>query len=143
MPAPIIPLVEVFVEIPDFRKRRGKRHPLPAILALACAAVRCGARSYSALADWGRNYGQALAQALGFSHVKTPCAATLHTVFRQLDDVALFESKLRQWAEQVLVAYALGRLTMKPAPLTARRCGVARSKAHPAPTCSRHWRSRP
>jgi predicted transposase YbfD/YdcC len=104
MPAPIIPLVEVFVEIPDFRKRRGKRHPLPAILALACAAVLCGARSYSAIADWGRNYGQALAQALGFSHVKTPCAATLHTVFRQLD-VALFESKLRQWAEQVLVAY--------------------------------------
>jgi predicted transposase YbfD/YdcC len=104
MPAPIIPLVEVFVEIPDFRKRRGKRHPLPAILALACAAVLCGARSYSAIADWGRNYGQALAQALGFRHAKTPCAATLHTVFRQLD-VALFESKLQQWAEQVLVAY--------------------------------------
>lgn len=99
MPAPIIPLIKVLVEIPDFRKSRGKRHPLAAILALACAAVLCGARSYTAMADWGRNYGQAL----GFRHAKTPCAATLHTIFRHLD-VALFESKLRQWAEQVLRA---------------------------------------
>jgi hypothetical protein len=104
MPGTIVPLVEVFVEIPDFRKSRGKRHPLGAILALACAAVLCGTRSYSAMADWGRNYGQSLARALGFTHAKTPCAATLYTVFRHLD-VALFESKLRQWAEQVLAAY--------------------------------------
>jgi predicted transposase YbfD/YdcC len=104
MPVPIIPLIQVLVEIPDFRKSRGKRHPLSAILALACAATLCGARSYSAMADWGRNYGQALAQALGFRHAKTPCAATLHTVFRHLD-VELFESRLRQWAERVLMAY--------------------------------------
>lgn len=108
MSTPIIPLIEVFVEIPDFRQRRGKRHALSAILALACAATLCGARSYSAMADWGRNYGQTLAHALGFSHPKTPCAATLHAVFRHLD-VALFESKLRQWAEQVLCAYPCRR----------------------------------
>jgi predicted transposase YbfD/YdcC len=104
MPGKIIPLIEVFVEIPDFRKSRGKRHPLAAILALACAAVLCGARSYSAMADWGRNYGRALSQALGFTHEKTPCAATLYTVFCHLD-VVLFEQRLREWAEQVLAAY--------------------------------------
>jgi predicted transposase YbfD/YdcC len=104
MPDKIIPLIELFVEIPDFRKCRGKRHPLPAILALACAAVLCGARSYSAMAEWGRNYGRGLAQALGFTHQKTPCAATLFNVFGHLD-VALFEDKLRQWAEQVMAAY--------------------------------------
>lgn len=104
MPAPIIPLIEVLVEMPDFRKSRGKRHTLSAILALACAATLCGARSYSAMADWGRDYGRALAHALGFTHEKTPCAATLHTVFRHLD-VALFEGKLQQWAERVLLAY--------------------------------------
>jgi hypothetical protein len=32
------PLIEVFAEIPDFRRCRGKRHPLPAILSLACGA---------------------------------------------------------------------------------------------------------
>jgi predicted transposase YbfD/YdcC len=104
MPTRIIPLIEILVEMPDFRKSRGKRHPLAAILALACAATLCGARSYSAMADWGRNYGRDLTQALGFTHAKTPCAATLYTVFSHLD-VTLFENRLRQWAEQVLAAY--------------------------------------
>jgi hypothetical protein len=104
MPTRIIPLIEILVEIPDFRKSRGKRHALSAILAMACAATLCGARSYSAMADWGRNYGQALARALGFTHAKTPCAATLHTVFGHLD-VVLFENRLHEWAEQVLAAY--------------------------------------
>jgi hypothetical protein len=62
------PLIEVFAAIPDFRKPRGNRHPLAAIFALACCALLCGYRSYSAMAEWGRHYGARLAQALGFTH---------------------------------------------------------------------------
>src|SRR2546423_7798017 len=98
-------LIELFSAIPDFRQARGKRHPLPAILALAAAAMLCGYRSYSAIAEWGRNYGQALAAALGFTSGKTPCAATLHTIFRHLDKPA-FEDHLGRWAEDVLGATA-------------------------------------
>lgn len=94
------PLIEVFSDIADFRKSRGKRHPLSAILAMACCAMLCGYRSYSAIAEWGRNYGTALAQTLGFTH-NTPCAATLHTIFRCLDREA-FEAKLGAWAERVV-----------------------------------------
>ena len=96
-------LTEVFSAIPDFRQARGKRHPLPAILALAAAAMLCGYRSYSAIAEWGRNYGQTLAAALGFKNGKTPCAATLHTIFGRLDKQR-FEARLGTWAEAVLAA---------------------------------------
>jgi len=96
------PLIEVFAEIPDFRCCRGKRHPLPAILSLACCAMLCGYRSYSAIAEWGRNYGARIVQALGFTH-NPPCAATLHTVFRHVDRDEV-EAKLGAWAEGIVVS---------------------------------------
>jgi predicted transposase YbfD/YdcC len=94
------PLIEVLADIPDMRARRGKRHPLSAILAMACCAMLCGYRSYSAIAEWGRNYGTGIAHALGFTH-NTPCAATLHTVFRHVDRDDL-EAKLGTWAESLV-----------------------------------------
>lgn len=94
------PLIEVFAAMPDFRKPRGKRHPLAAIFALACCAMLCGARSYSAIAEWGRNYGTRIAQALGFTH-STPCAATLHTIFRHVDRDE-FEAHLGTWADSIV-----------------------------------------
>jgi hypothetical protein len=36
------PLIEILSEIPDFRKSKGKRHQLSAILAMACVAMMCG-----------------------------------------------------------------------------------------------------
>jgi predicted transposase YbfD/YdcC len=97
------PLLATLLEIPDPRQARGRRHPLAAMLALMCAAMLCGYRSDSAIADWGRCYGQKLAQALGFTHAKTPCAATLHHVLRKLDG-PLVEAAWGAWAESVLAA---------------------------------------
>lgn len=99
----IRPLVASLHEIPDPRYSRGRRHPLVAILALVCVAMLCGDRSYSAMAEWGRCYGQKLARALGFTHAKTPCAATLYHVLRQLDGNVV-EATLGAWAASVLTA---------------------------------------
>ena len=101
------PLIEVFAEIPDFRRRQGTRHPLAAIFSLACGAMLCGYRSYSAIAEWGGHYGTWIAHALGFTH-QTPCAATLHTVFRHVERNTL-EAQLGAWAEGVVA-------TTPPAP---------------------------
>jgi predicted transposase YbfD/YdcC len=94
-------LVDVLAQIPDSRQSRGKRHPLHSILSLAIAAMLCGYKSYSAMAEWGRNYGQEFSKALGFTHSKTPCAATLHNIFRSLDK-QMFESRLGDWVEAVM-----------------------------------------
>jgi len=94
------PLIAVLAEIPDFRHPRGKRHSLAAILALACSAMLCGSRSYTAIAEWGRNYGVGLMRALGFTR-QSPCAATLHTVLRRVDREVV-EAKLGSWAEGLL-----------------------------------------
>ena len=95
-------LIEVLAEIPDCRRNHGKRPPLVAILALACSAMLCGYRSYTAMAEWGRNYGARLTQALGFTR-QPPCAATLHTVLRGVDREEL-EANLGAWAEGLLTA---------------------------------------
>jgi DDE_Tnp_1-associated len=82
------PLIEVLAESPDFRSHRGKRHALAAILVLPYRARRCGARSYCAIAAWGRTYGGRLMQALDFTR-QPPYAVTLHTVLRQVDREAV------------------------------------------------------
>ena len=94
-------LLDILAEVPDFRNNRGKRHPLSAILALAVIAMMSGCRSYAAIAHWGRTYHKDLAKALGFTHTKTPCAATLHYVFKDIDATAL-ENALTQWAIGIL-----------------------------------------
>jgi DDE family transposase len=66
----------------------------------------CGARSYSVIAEWGRNYGTHIARALGFRYTP-PCAATLHLVFRRLD-CARFEAQLGAWVESVVASLSPG-----------------------------------
>src|SRR5713101_684000 len=100
------PLIEVLAELKDPRQARGQRHPFTAIVALAVVATLCGAKGYTAIAEWGRNYGSALALALGFTRPKTPCASTFCLAFRALDRLA-FERALAAWAESALSAVAL------------------------------------
>jgi len=92
-------LLEAFGRVPDPRGAKGRRHPLPAILALATAAMLSGARSLYAMAQWGRLQDPAVIKALGFTRDKTPSVSTLHLVLSLLD-IASFERALREWAQR-------------------------------------------
>jgi predicted transposase YbfD/YdcC len=89
-------LLDVLAEIPDPRHRRGIRHPLPALLGLAVLAMLTGCKSYQAIAQFGRDKGFALAQALGFRRGKTPTKTTYAILFRRWDGVA-FEAAVARW----------------------------------------------
>ena len=94
-------LLHAFAGLPDPRSPHGKRHPLPAILALATAAMLKGARSLYAIARWGRQQSPEVVRSLGFTRSKTPSVSTIHEVFQVLD-VAAFEAALVRWAQEEL-----------------------------------------
>ena len=95
MAAPLS-LLTVLADVPDPRSRHGRRHPLSAILSLAVVAMLAGAKSYQAIAQFGRDQGFALAHALGFTRGKTPTKSTFSVLFRILD-VQAFEQALSRW----------------------------------------------
>jgi predicted transposase YbfD/YdcC len=90
------PLSHALAEVADFRKPRGLRHPLAAILALSCAAALCGASGLTAISQWGREHSREVLARLGCTHFPGPSPATLCRVFSQLDVTAL-EKALTQW----------------------------------------------
>jgi predicted transposase YbfD/YdcC len=103
MTAQVPPLAEILAEIPDPRQSSGKRHPLGAMLTLACVAVLCGYRSIRAIAEWGPNYGEDYQEQLGFNEHGYPAQATWYRVLRAVD-VGVVEARVRQWAEAVMQA---------------------------------------
>lgn len=51
-------LPSFFQDIPDPRRRQGRRHFLPTVLAIATGAILCGMRGYQAISDWANSLGQ-------------------------------------------------------------------------------------
>ena len=58
-------LLDLLAQIPDPRKRRGRRHPLAGLLAVGIAAVIAGSRSFAAIGQWAADAGPAVLAGLG------------------------------------------------------------------------------
>jgi hypothetical protein len=91
-----VSLMELLEGLPDPRRARGKRHPLPALLALAVVAMLAGMTSYEAIVDYGRGRGWEFRRLLGFTRRRGLCKATYSRVFRRID-VAAFEALIARW----------------------------------------------
>jgi predicted transposase YbfD/YdcC len=78
-----------FEQIPDPRRRQGRRFALSAILMLTVAAILANQRSVLAIAEWGASQSRELLAALGFADGITPHQSTLTRLFARLDPAVL------------------------------------------------------
>src|SRR6516164_5983668 len=58
-------LLDLLAQVPDPRKRRGRRHALSGLLATGVAAVIAGARSFAAIGQWAADAGPEVLAVLG------------------------------------------------------------------------------
>src|SRR5213082_1534938 len=58
-------LLHLLAQVPDPRKKRGRRHPLAGLLAVGIAAVIAGSRSFAAIGQWAADAGPEVLAVLG------------------------------------------------------------------------------
>ena len=108
-------LAEALAVVPDPRRPYGWRPehepiPLVALLQQTVVALLCGARGQSAVAQWGRERLEddpELLEALGLPPGRSPCVATLHRLYKQVDVVA-FEAALGAWLGRTVSEQPVG-----------------------------------
>lgn len=88
-------LLELLALVPDPRRRRGVRHSVASVLAVAAAAVLAGARSILAIGEWAREAPQPVLGALGARHSRrhdrflAAHTDTFRRVLRRVDATAV------------------------------------------------------
>ena len=83
-------LVAALARVPDPRARRGIRHRLVTVLALAVCAVLAGARSYVAIAEWAHDLTLGVRIRLGLTVGRaTPSESAIRRILQKVDPEAL------------------------------------------------------
>jgi predicted transposase YbfD/YdcC len=94
-PAQCRDLLGYLAQITDPRQRRGRRHPLGVVLAVAVAAVLAGAKSLTAIGEWAADAPGPVLAALGVRRDplrrvwRPPGEATVRRVLARVDPDAL------------------------------------------------------
>jgi hypothetical protein len=99
-------LLDDLAQITDPRQRRGRRHPLGTVLAVAVAAVLAGAKSLAAIGEWAADAPGPVVAALGVRRDplrrvwRPPAEATVRRVLARVDPDALDQVIGRWLADQ-------------------------------------------
>jgi hypothetical protein len=94
-PAQCRDLLGYLAQITDPRQRRGRRHPLGVVLAVAVAAVLAGAQSLAAIGEWAADAPGPVLAALGVRRDplrrvwRPPGEATVRRLLARVDPDAL------------------------------------------------------
>ncbi len=93
-------LLALLQAVPDPRHRRGVRHSVRTVLALAICAAVAGARSFSAIAQWAQGLSAEALRQLGATRRTPPSEPTIRRVLQAVDADAL-DARLGPWLLQV------------------------------------------
>ena len=114
-------LLDMLAEVPDPRKKKGRRHPLVSMLALTVVGLLCGQRSYTQIAKWARLHPD-LRKTFGFTAKQTPAASTFHYLYQRLDATAV-EKTLTQWATQTFARLPISTSDLKGLAIDGKTLG--------------------
>jgi predicted transposase YbfD/YdcC len=124
-----VDLVAALAKVPDPRARRGIRHRLVTVLALAVCAVLAGARSYVAIAEWAHDLPLGARVQLGLTGGRaTPSESAIRRILQKVDPEAL-DRVVSDW----LVARAAGTSSPTPSPHGTSANGASPHSAGSAP----------
>ena len=102
---PFAGLLAALEQIPDPRRRQGRRYPLPHLLLFSVLAVLAGATSYRGLRVFMAVHRERLNAVFGTSLRRAPAVNTLRALFQALDPAEL-EAAFRQHARELSEAAA-------------------------------------
>ena len=95
-------LPECFHAIDDPRRRQGRRHALPTVLALATAATLCGMRGYKAISEWVDDLSPKVLQRFRVrrrnGQYRPPSLSAMRSLLIRVDPAQL-DAALRAWHE--------------------------------------------
>ena len=98
--AEIRSLPAFFHDIDDPRRRQGRRHALPTVLALASAATLCGMRGYKAISEWVDDLGPKALERFRVrrrdGQYRAPSLSAMRSLLTRVDPVQL-DAALRAW----------------------------------------------
>jgi predicted transposase YbfD/YdcC len=112
-------LLTALAAVPDFRRRRGRRHELTGVLAIAACACLTGTTSYAAISEWCTAQGRAVLDRLDQQPCgrALPCESTLRRCLQTTDAPAL-DAAVAGWAgarlaaQQAVAAHAADQLLL-------------------------------
>lgn len=101
LPLRLESLAEVFAQVPDPRRPRGIRHPLPGMLALVFLGLLARIRELAVLQRWAKVHWAELQEPLGFDRDEPPHATTISRTIAGCE-LGKFAAAFLAWVKTVV-----------------------------------------
>ena len=102
---PVPPLIAALAQVPDPRRRQGRRYPLPFLLAMLVLALLCNCDTLEAVGQWCAEHRAVLAAHFPAQRFHTPTGSLYRRLLPRLSVVHV-EAALAVWVRGSLAAAA-------------------------------------